>query len=169
MFSTIQKALCHFHQIQNCRLQTLSIWRGLKFVIWERVKLQRTENAIFDLAAILFNGRYRVYFISLWIIWGNIYRKKEKSAKMTSNFRRPFPFEINISPYLPQAEGINSISSMTENIIYFLGLFCLQIQWNKKVVPDFRHEKIFNVFGKYPPFKLSLSITFLKIDTDNYI
>ena len=28
----------HFHQIQNCRLQTLSVWKSLKFVVWERVK-----------------------------------------------------------------------------------------------------------------------------------
>ena len=27
----------HFHQIQNCRLQTLSVWNSLKFVVWERV------------------------------------------------------------------------------------------------------------------------------------
>ena len=30
---------CHFYQIWNCRLQTLSVWRGLKFVVWERVNL----------------------------------------------------------------------------------------------------------------------------------
>ena len=28
-----------FHQIQNCRLHTLSVWRSRKFVVWERVKL----------------------------------------------------------------------------------------------------------------------------------
>ena len=28
----------HFHQICNCRLQTLSVWKRLKFVVWERVK-----------------------------------------------------------------------------------------------------------------------------------
>ena len=29
----------HFHQIQNCHLQTLSVWNSLKFVGWERVKV----------------------------------------------------------------------------------------------------------------------------------
>ena len=29
---------CHFHQIWNCCLQTLSVWDYLKFVVWERVK-----------------------------------------------------------------------------------------------------------------------------------
>ena len=27
----------HFHQIQNCRLLTLSVWESLKRVVWERV------------------------------------------------------------------------------------------------------------------------------------
>ena len=30
---------CHFHQIRNCRLQDLSVWKSLKFVVWERVKM----------------------------------------------------------------------------------------------------------------------------------
>ena len=30
----------HFHQIQNCRLQTPSVWKSLKFVVWERVNQQ---------------------------------------------------------------------------------------------------------------------------------
>ena len=28
-----------FHKIQNCRLQILSVWKSLKFVIWERVNI----------------------------------------------------------------------------------------------------------------------------------
>ena len=27
----------HFTRIKNCRLQTLSIWKSLKFLVWERV------------------------------------------------------------------------------------------------------------------------------------
>ena len=29
----------HFHQIWNCCLQTLSIWKDLKFTVWEWVKI----------------------------------------------------------------------------------------------------------------------------------
>ena len=36
-FLTVWRTFCHFHQIQNCRLQTLSIWKSIKFVVWERV------------------------------------------------------------------------------------------------------------------------------------
>ena len=37
-FPLSQRTTHHFHQIQNCCLQTLSVWKGLKFVVWERVK-----------------------------------------------------------------------------------------------------------------------------------
>ena len=31
------RTFCHFHQNWNCRVQTLLVWRSLKFVVWERV------------------------------------------------------------------------------------------------------------------------------------
>ena len=37
-FLPVLRAFCHFHQILNCRLQILSVWKSLKFVVWERVK-----------------------------------------------------------------------------------------------------------------------------------
>ena len=36
--SNLLEKFCHFHQIQNCHLQTLSRLNSLKFVLWERVK-----------------------------------------------------------------------------------------------------------------------------------
>ena len=33
-----------FIKVKNCRLQTLSIWKSLKFVVWERVKDYTTCN-----------------------------------------------------------------------------------------------------------------------------
>ena len=44
---------CCFHQIWNCRLQTLSVWKSLKFVVWERVKLGRTRLINYLYACIL--------------------------------------------------------------------------------------------------------------------
>ena len=32
------RTFCQFHKIQNCRLQTFSVWKSLKFVVWEKVK-----------------------------------------------------------------------------------------------------------------------------------
>ena len=37
-FLPVWRTFCHFHQIQNCRLQTLWVWERLKFVVWEKVK-----------------------------------------------------------------------------------------------------------------------------------
>ena len=37
-YLTFWRTLCYFHQIQNCHLQTLSVLKNLKFVVWEGVK-----------------------------------------------------------------------------------------------------------------------------------
>ena len=37
-FLPIRKTFCHFRQTLNCCLQTLSVLKDLKFVIWERVE-----------------------------------------------------------------------------------------------------------------------------------
>ena len=29
---------CHYHQIWNCRLEPLTVWNSVKFVVWERVR-----------------------------------------------------------------------------------------------------------------------------------
>ena len=39
---------CHIHQIWNGRLQTLSIWKSLKFVFWEKVKLTLFQTTKFQ-------------------------------------------------------------------------------------------------------------------------
>ena len=39
VFSTYLENFLPFSLICNCRLQTLSVWKRLKFVIWERTKL----------------------------------------------------------------------------------------------------------------------------------
>ena len=38
VFSNRLENFCHFHQVLNCRLQTLRVWKSLKFVILERIK-----------------------------------------------------------------------------------------------------------------------------------
>ena len=41
---------CSFHQNISCRLQTLSVWKSLKFVVWKRVKmLSMRKSSRFDL------------------------------------------------------------------------------------------------------------------------
>ena len=45
-FIPIWRVFCHFYQTWNCHLQTLSVWKSLKFVVWERVKEKdQYENA----------------------------------------------------------------------------------------------------------------------------
>ena len=46
-FLPIWITFCHFRQIWNCRLQTLSVWKSLKFVVWYWVKEKVLVNSIF--------------------------------------------------------------------------------------------------------------------------
>ena len=43
-FLTIWRTFCYFHQIQNCFLQTLWVWKSLKSVVWEVVKLVQFKD-----------------------------------------------------------------------------------------------------------------------------
>ena len=36
-FLPVSRTFCNFHQIWNCCLQSLSVWKILRFVVWERV------------------------------------------------------------------------------------------------------------------------------------
>ena len=37
-FLPVWRTFCHFHHFWNCHPQTLSVWKSLKFVVWEWVK-----------------------------------------------------------------------------------------------------------------------------------
>ena len=43
-FLPVWRTLRNFHETLNCRLQTLSVWKIVKFVVWETVK--RKENTL---------------------------------------------------------------------------------------------------------------------------
>ena len=45
-FLSVRVTLCHFCQTLNCRLQTLSVWKSLKFLVWERVNSTLTAKVI---------------------------------------------------------------------------------------------------------------------------
>ena len=53
-FLPVWRTFCHFHQIlngyqfwliSNCCLQTLSVWKSLKFVVWERVQSKKGQKS----------------------------------------------------------------------------------------------------------------------------
>ena len=94
-FSHFWRTFCHFHQIWNCCLQTLLVWKSLKFVVWERVK-EALISVIFNWLecisrSLLFcflpnNAKDNVYiqciewFIEIWQEWSSL-------DKFVSNFR----------------------------------------------------------------------------------
>ena len=59
VFNPISRTLSHFYQIQNGRLQTLSVWKGLTFVVWERVKYIKHIFIMMD----------KYFKVSLWFFF----------------------------------------------------------------------------------------------------
>ena len=68
-FLPVLRTFCHLRQICNCCLQTLSVWKSLKFVVWERVNnltrqkkpfetiMGKGENAGLQVRFVFENGR----------------------------------------------------------------------------------------------------------------
>ena len=48
VFLPYLRTFWHFYQIKNCRLQSLFIWKSLKFVVWERVNGLRLLNRVIE-------------------------------------------------------------------------------------------------------------------------
>ena len=44
VFSTVVENILPFSSNIKCRLQTLSVWKSLKFVVWERVKQYKSPD-----------------------------------------------------------------------------------------------------------------------------
>ena len=84
-FVPILITFCHFHSIKNCRLQILSVWEGLKFVVWERVKsgLCGTGKGLCQNRIIYFplknlSGNYTQTYSEEWPSTPSSFPKKEK-------------------------------------------------------------------------------------------
>ena len=45
-FLSVWRTSFHFHQILNCDMQTLSVWKSVKFVVWERVKQETCKKPL---------------------------------------------------------------------------------------------------------------------------
>ena len=69
VFLSYWRTFCHIYQIQNRHLQTLSIWKSVIFVVWERVKRAR------KLQTISYRAKQESYKQSV----------TEQSKKVTSN------------------------------------------------------------------------------------
>ena len=74
-----QKTFCHFYKIWNCHGQNLSVWKRLKFVVWERVNFGKSN--------ILSSGNiyiiYSVFYFCFYWAWDQ--SSKEKIGKWKLN------------------------------------------------------------------------------------
>ena len=59
-FLPILRTFWHFHQVQNRRLQTLLVWKSVKFVIWEMVKDSvGKQEIVYYMQFLLFHGIFK--------------------------------------------------------------------------------------------------------------
>ena len=67
-FVPVWRTFCHFHQIWNFGLQALSVWEGLKFVVWERGKTVLIKTRLDRMCYVIFQTTLCYYY-------GQIYQK----------------------------------------------------------------------------------------------
>ena len=63
-FLPVWRTFFQFHQTQNYRLQTRSVWKSLNFVIWERVKLM-LKTAGINTLELIFKCRTSVNYLAI--------------------------------------------------------------------------------------------------------
>ena len=62
-FLPIWRTVCHFHQTCNCCLQTLSVWKSPKYVVWEMAPR-------FHILSFSFVASLRIWKIQkIWSLW----------------------------------------------------------------------------------------------------
>ena len=85
-------AFCYFHQIWNCHLQALSVWKRLKFVVWERDKEGMTQIYLMATPSQPNRCNSRFSFESCWSIFRFLFTR---SVFLVSACRSIFPFSMN--------------------------------------------------------------------------
>ena len=114
-FLPIWTTFCHFHQIQNCCLQTLSVWKSLEFVVWERV-----NNLVQDLYH-YFNDR-----LSLNDSQRISFQFYHKNTEFSISVKIFFPLQIIPSPLWKMVKFIE------RHFKYILKLFLVQMDLKDK-------------------------------------
>ena len=72
-FLPFWKTCCYFHQSWNCRLLSLSVWKSLKSVAWERVKSRannsRSSDPIRSIIKLIWNLKVIIIFTKFGADW----------------------------------------------------------------------------------------------------
>ena len=69
----VWRTFCYFNHVQNVRLQTLSVWKSLKFDVWERVDGRR-KITLYE---------QHIFFITMFSkVSATMYKKSCEKCKM---------------------------------------------------------------------------------------
>ena len=106
-FLPIWITFCHFHQIWNCRLQTLSVWKSLKFVVWYWVKQNSPSKCWVPLtvrmtALTLSQTSPGFYVSAVQIFWKHCRKRRNCSLRTISPFPHSFLSVWRVSCHFQQ-------------------------------------------------------------------
>ena len=120
-FLPIWRIFCSLHQIWNCGLQTLPIWKGLKFVIWGRANP--------------FPNKPWFYVSAIQVFWKHCRKRRTCSKQAISPFLTVF--SIHLENFL-QLFIIFKIAIC--KFVQFGSIKCV-IQESVKTIPSFSRLK----------------------------
>ena len=142
-FLSIRRTFCNFHQIGNCCLQTLSVWKSLKFVVWDRVKHRTTNQSLSCNLKIIFSLHVTAINTSEWHTFRlveieSIYRRQNESHWKIKFFfwkgvgkggNAPFPTLFSKGFSLKVVKNwdcvVNRLTGKLNYIAYLEKLICL--------------------------------------------
>ena len=114
-------AICRFHQIRNCHLQTLLVWKRLKFVLLERVKWKTDNGELIYWYLHHLSETYGVQLLNKWLLkfvtsvsYQEFFFNQKKTYRHATNIDilPNFASFFNPPPYLSRdAENLNHLIS----------------------------------------------------------
>ena len=117
-FLPFWRAFSHFHQICNCCLQMLWVWKRSKFVIWERVKLGVEFSK--------FKSEFTNHSVIPKNILASFQRSSEFSRYMYHTFRLVRPNGLPNQNFATFKSGKSwTITIIETNMLFYWSLFTL--------------------------------------------
>ena len=129
MFSTLSENSQHFHEIQNCCLQILSVWKCLKLVVWERdspqvqiyfvdwvtIFFSYTRKRNFGLDQFQSIAEDKIYRWDTWFVSKFVFGSEGKWRKCTlpafsPNFSQYFSVIVKVGIVLGCLLGVYAVS-----------------------------------------------------------
>ena len=128
-FLPFWRTFCHFYHILNCRLQTLSVWKPLKFAVWEKVK----DKKHFSVLPLFLVHTFLVYIYSTDFF--TFYQSIQFNPFQTTKFRlfqtlkicrQQFKFDVNGRKFFKRMENVFEKGEIARQEQFLLSPQCFE-------------------------------------------